>query len=604
MISHSNATGVTDPCSHTSPHLASGTTYTSNQADKSIPQTTQRFTCWSDKNPPNFNATVFGEGPPGDASFKAEWANSGDFLARAGLYWNEGKYYWDYTNVFAEYSYTRINCMRSTDPSKCADSGVAGDYSYIGVYGWSQNPLVEFYIVDDWFGNQWTSDDVNVQEGSICYQLMQEGGTCKVGDITVGGVEYTVYKNSRFMQPSIEGITNFTQYFSMRNIPQRCGTIPVSEHFKKWEELGLHLGTMFEAKLLVEVGGGTGWINYMYANVVDKQPDVCAPLSDDHYEVDPTNTAVCRLRQCADRRRSHDPVSPCGGIGCYWDVDNKVNTMLCIGEEGTCTNPNHRSKDFVTQTCALKTCEDRIPLDGTEEWSCGPPSEATEGIGCFLDLNATGCTTTCFGGTFGDNGRCVILPCHHRTPELDEDFPCMYEKESVLCYLDFPTGCRSSCSNPHYIENTTMGRCDIIGVCADRIPVVHSLPVDDESPPDYIRRMDVYIQAVSYTFNTDYKCNLWVEYGIDGVVKHSTINNGGCTNSHPWIVDYPDTEPVLVWNNVPENKLEVQVMPIWEAQSARYNVSGPFVSIVDTKRISADLDSDYTLITTDRKSVV
>ena len=31
-------------------------------------------------------------------------------------------------------------------------TGSGGGYSYIGIFGWSLNPLHEFYVVDDWFG--------------------------------------------------------------------------------------------------------------------------------------------------------------------------------------------------------------------------------------------------------------------------------------------------------------------------------------------------------------------------------------------------------------------------------------------------------------------
>jgi hypothetical protein len=78
--------------------------------------------------------TSFGQG----AAFKANWNNSGDFLARVGLQWNETKAYDPYGTIEAD------NAFKKT--------GSAGGFSFVGIYGWSNIPLVEYYIVEDWFG--------------------------------------------------------------------------------------------------------------------------------------------------------------------------------------------------------------------------------------------------------------------------------------------------------------------------------------------------------------------------------------------------------------------------------------------------------------------
>jgi hypothetical protein len=73
-------------------------------------------------------------------AFSASWGpNSGDFLARSGLEWgNSGKTYDQYGNITAQFAYTK--------------TGTGGGYSYIGIYGWSNSPCVEYYIVDDSYG--------------------------------------------------------------------------------------------------------------------------------------------------------------------------------------------------------------------------------------------------------------------------------------------------------------------------------------------------------------------------------------------------------------------------------------------------------------------
>ena len=68
-------------------------------------------------------------------AFSAAWNNSGDFLARIGLQWGNGK------------AYDLGNCQRGVLARRRSGSG--GGYSYIGIYGWSVNPCVEWYIVDD-----------------------------------------------------------------------------------------------------------------------------------------------------------------------------------------------------------------------------------------------------------------------------------------------------------------------------------------------------------------------------------------------------------------------------------------------------------------------
>lgn len=172
------------------------------------------------------------------AAFKATWANAGDFLARMGFQWNETKTFDQYGTVSADYAYTK--------------TGTAGGYSFIGIYGWSNNPLIEFYIVDDWFGT-----------GSA-----PTGGGALKGTFSVDSGTYKVYTHQQVNQPSIHGNTTFMQYFSIRQTARQCGHISLSEHWKEWKTLGMDLGKMYEAKLLIEAGGGSGSIDYSVGNMM------------------------------------------------------------------------------------------------------------------------------------------------------------------------------------------------------------------------------------------------------------------------------------------------------------------------------------------------
>ncbi len=43
--------------------------------------------------------------------------------------------------------------------------------------------------------------------------------------------------------------------------------ISITEHFNAWKAAGMTLGSMLEAKVIIEVGGGSGSINFTTADV-------------------------------------------------------------------------------------------------------------------------------------------------------------------------------------------------------------------------------------------------------------------------------------------------------------------------------------------------
>ena len=221
------------PCSYTTKY-SGGTTITSNcLRDLGNGYNAEM---WGERN--NGSMTLFG-GEAGCA-FKAEWDNTGDFLARVGYYdAKASKKYTDLGEIYAIYNYI-----------KSGDGG--GSYSYIGVYGWTKNPMIEYYIVDDTF----TPDSEDLF-----------WGTNEIGTYKVDGVEYTLMVGQRINAPCIEGSASFKQIFAVRSSYQTCGIINVSEHFRNWEELGVKMGYIYDCKLLCEVGGGTGSIEYTCASM-------------------------------------------------------------------------------------------------------------------------------------------------------------------------------------------------------------------------------------------------------------------------------------------------------------------------------------------------
>ncbi|MDR2701850.1 MAG: glycoside hydrolase family 11 protein [Spirochaetaceae bacterium] len=234
------------------PNASGVQTYTSNSGgNKSLPGSPYGYEMWTEGG--NNNKLIwYGPNQGGGAAFRAEWNNPNDFLGRVGYYWGKGGPFTQYKNMYADFNYTRSG--RNT----------AGNYSYIGIYGWARNPdaadpnerLIEYYIVEDWFGNQWQADTTPMGTGTT-------GGSV-VGSYTLDGATYSVIKNVRVNKPSIDGDTTFTQYFSIRQTLRKTGTISITEHFKKWDGMNMKLGNMYEVKFLVEAGGGTGWLEFTY----------------------------------------------------------------------------------------------------------------------------------------------------------------------------------------------------------------------------------------------------------------------------------------------------------------------------------------------------
>jgi len=172
-------------------------------------------------------------------AFSAAWNNSGDFLARIGLQWNQTKTFDAYGTIKAQFAYKK--------------TGSGGGYSYIGIYGWSVSPCIEFYIVDDSYNKMPVNPGNTVNKGTA----MIDGGT------------YNLYTRATTGTGGSKcpGTSNWTQFYSVRTTARQCGQISITDHFKAWAAAGMTLGKMDQAQLLVEVGGGVGSVDFTTASV-------------------------------------------------------------------------------------------------------------------------------------------------------------------------------------------------------------------------------------------------------------------------------------------------------------------------------------------------
>lgn len=170
------------------------------------------YELWKDRGDTKMELT-------GNGTFKCEWGNINNCLFRTGKKFDSTQTYKEIGNIQFDYN---------------VDYHPNGN-SYLCVYGWTKEPLIEYYIVDCW-GTWRPPGDEGVY----------------LGEKTIDGDVYDIYKTTRYNKPSIVGDTTFDQYWSIRKDKRTEGVINVASHFAAWEDVGLPAGKMYEAALNIE----------------------------------------------------------------------------------------------------------------------------------------------------------------------------------------------------------------------------------------------------------------------------------------------------------------------------------------------------------------
>ena len=187
-----------------------------------------KYELWQDKKMGNTSMIL-----KGDGILKCKWDNVNYINFRSGKLFDETKTYSQLGSINIHYGF----CFNSKYNS------------WRGIYGWTVDPLIEFYIVE------------NGEVANYFNELPK-----KIANIN--GEKYYIYERKCLNQPTVKGIQSFNEYWSIRVDKRNKGIVPVSEHFNTWEKMGMKLGKLFEISVAIVGFQSTGNAE-IYRNLIN-----------------------------------------------------------------------------------------------------------------------------------------------------------------------------------------------------------------------------------------------------------------------------------------------------------------------------------------------
>jgi len=158
-----------------------------------------------------------------DGSFSCSFDKTKKSRCESGINFGGTKTHKDISPIYADFKFNKKEVENA-------------EYFNVGIYGYTEKPHTEFYIIDNWLT-------------PTCPGWFP--GTKKHGDFMIDGAMYTVYENPRI---EVGNRSTYKQFVSIRKEVRNCGTINITAHFEQWVKLGAYFGKIQDIRIYSDAG--------------------------------------------------------------------------------------------------------------------------------------------------------------------------------------------------------------------------------------------------------------------------------------------------------------------------------------------------------------